>query len=122
MNKELCHQCKERISFGHSLFCEICAVVWFRARSRAVSKTTVRVRHGEILAAKFYSCIDCGNPAAHYDHRDYSKPKEVVPVCRLCNIKRGPAVALPDSLFQKIRRSFTVESWEKHLAIFLFTR
>ena len=29
--------------------------------------------------------------AYDYDHRDYSKPLEVDPVCRRCNQMRGPA-------------------------------
>jgi len=36
-------------------------------------------------------CADCGVPACQYDHRDYSKPLEVDPVCQSCNRKRGPA-------------------------------
>lgn len=36
-------------------------------------------------------CVDCGKPARHYDHRDYTKPLDVAPVCRSCNFKRGPA-------------------------------
>lgn len=37
-------------------------------------------------------CVDCGQQAEHYGHRDYSKPLEVQPVCRRCNFKRGPAL------------------------------
>lgn len=40
-------------------------------------------------------CVDCGNPARHYDHRDYTKPLDVSPVCRSCNFKRGPAHTFP---------------------------
>jgi len=36
-------------------------------------------------------CMDCGLVATCYDHRDYSKPLEVDPVCMVCNKKRGPA-------------------------------
>ena len=35
-------------------------------------------------------CVDCGVPAKFYDHRDYSKPLVVEPVCHRCNILRGP--------------------------------
>ena len=34
-------------------------------------------------------CVDCGTPAANYDHRDYLKPLDVQPVCRSCNCRRG---------------------------------
>jgi hypothetical protein len=37
-------------------------------------------------------CVDCGAPAVFYDHRDYDKPFDVVPVCRSCNIRRGTAM------------------------------
>lgn len=38
-------------------------------------------------------CVDCKRaPAKVYDHRDYSKPLEVEPVCHWCNSRRGPAL------------------------------
>lgn len=36
-------------------------------------------------------CVDCGEAARQYDHRDYRQPLAVEPVCRSCNRKRGPA-------------------------------
>ena len=38
------------------------------------------------------SCVDCGRPATCYDHRYYSMPFEVDPVCSRCNTNRGPAL------------------------------
>lgn len=37
------------------------------------------------------ACVDCGKPAESYDHRDYSKPLDVEPVCQGCNVRRGQA-------------------------------
>lgn len=38
------------------------------------------------------ACVDCKRwPATVYEHRDYSKPLDVEPVCHNCNMKRGPA-------------------------------
>lgn len=37
------------------------------------------------------ACVDCGGIATDYEHRDYSKPLDVEPVCRSCNKLRGPA-------------------------------
>ena len=37
------------------------------------------------------ACRDCGAQAHHYDHRDYTRPLEVEPVCRKCNRRRGRA-------------------------------
>jgi hypothetical protein len=36
-------------------------------------------------------CMDCGKPAKDYDHREYARPLDVEPVCRSCNLNRGPA-------------------------------
>jgi hypothetical protein len=38
------------------------------------------------------ACVDCGEPAIEYDHRDYGRPLDVQPVCRRCNKKRGTAI------------------------------
>lgn len=38
------------------------------------------------------ACVDCGAPATDYDHRDYNRPLDVDPVCRRCNVRRGPAL------------------------------
>ena len=46
-------------------------------------------------------CMDCQKPATVYDHRDYHKPLEVIPVCRSCNLKRGKG---------NFREEFSLES------------
>jgi hypothetical protein len=46
-------------------------------------------------------CVDCGKPATHYDHREYAKPLEVDPVCRSCNIRRGPAKDIAELWIKK---------------------
>lgn len=53
------------------------------------------IRHGVIPNAKTLTCVDCGEPAFDYDHRDYTKPLAVEPVCRRCNQMRGPALVFP---------------------------
>jgi hypothetical protein len=52
------------------------------------------IRHGELKPATEFDCVDCGDPAGVYDHRDYSKPLDVVPVCVTCNRRRGPGKRL----------------------------
>ncbi len=47
------------------------------------------VRAGRIPRAKTLKCVDCNDQASCYDHRDYLKPLEVVPVCTGCNKRRG---------------------------------
>ena len=56
---------------------------------RAVAKA---VAAGVLPAiSKKTKCVDCGKSAKYYDHRDYSNPLAVVPVCCSCNTKRGKA-------------------------------
>lgn len=57
-------------------------------------------------------CVDCDQPAAEYDHRDYKKPMEVEPVCRACNQARGPGLhrdpsecaEKPETIWQRFNR------------------
>jgi hypothetical protein len=50
------------------------------------------IRSGRLLPPKNFICVDCGEPAWGYEHRDYRKPLEVEPVCQACNNRRGPAL------------------------------
>jgi Bacterial regulatory protein, Fis family len=51
-----------------------------------------KVMHAaNIPAAAGYECVDCKRPAFSWDHRYYSQPLEVEPVCARCNTNRGPA-------------------------------
>lgn len=56
--------------------------------SRAVAKA---IESGLLERPGKFSCVDCGRKASQYDHRDYTKPLSVEPVCRSCNVMRGPA-------------------------------
>ena len=53
---------------------------------RAIEKGVLPKLDGSV------ACVDCGKPARDYDHRDYSKPLDVAPVCRSCNLRRGTAL------------------------------
>lgn len=50
------------------------------------------IRHGILLPPNRFVCVDCGKQAEVYDHRDYSKPLDVSPVCRSCNVIRGSVI------------------------------
>lgn len=50
------------------------------------------IRRGELRRPDQFACVDCNKPAQQYDHRDYSRPLDVEPVCRSCNILRGPGL------------------------------
>jgi len=51
------------------------------------------VTGGELpdLTETFVACVDCGARATDWEHRDYSAPLAVEPVCRSCNCLRGAA-------------------------------
>jgi hypothetical protein len=69
----------------------------------ANGRVRMAVKKGELpdLKAQEIPCVDCGARATSYDHRDYSKPLEVEPVCNKCNSKRGPA--LPNEMGGMVR-------------------
>ena len=60
----------------------------------AISAVAKTVKNGVLAPVKTLICVDCGSQAQCYDHRDYNKPLEVVPVCRKCNFRRGSAKPL----------------------------
>lgn len=37
-------------------------------------------------------CSDCDRKASCWDHRDYSRPLDVEPVCHGCNNRRGAGI------------------------------
>lgn len=57
---------------------------------KARSQIFIEVRAGRLISPKKLHCADCGIRAQCYDHRDYTKPLDVQPVCRRCNKARGP--------------------------------
>ena len=57
----------------------------------AGNAVAMAIRKGTLEPASKFRCVDCGDKASDYDHRDYRKPLEVVPVCRSCNLLRGSA-------------------------------
>lgn len=61
-------------------------------KARSITRCAVRV--GFLPHPLDFKCVDCGNPAQCYDHRDYSKPLDVVPVCLPCNASRGRGIPL----------------------------
>ena len=61
------------------------------ANLKAYAAVAQAVKTGDLPKVKSQVCVDCGNQAKHYDHRDYDKPLDVDPVCVSCNLKRGKA-------------------------------
>jgi len=64
-------------------------------KCRAHRSVAVAIEAGLLLPVTMHRCVDCNAPACDYDHRDYSKPLHVDPVCRRCNLVRGAGAGLP---------------------------
>lgn len=67
---------------------------WLSGRQTAASKVARAIKGGQLQRPALFACVDCGNPAKCYDHRDYSRPLDVVPVCLSCNVRRSSAKPL----------------------------
>lgn len=95
---ETCGAQVERNSSAHR-FCFDCtrarAITYSKLTSPFRSAVAREIREGRLPKASQLTCVDCGQPARDYDHRDYAKPLDVQPVCRSCNRKRGPAANHP---------------------------
>lgn len=103
-----CCDCGHDISdrHHHARMCFTCS------RRRAADKTVAfaraavacAVRRGALPRPETRACVDCGGVARDYDHRDYSRPLEVEPVCRSCN-KLRPAAKGSASLAAQAARA-----------------
>lgn len=71
--------------------CGPCSSHFYRVLRSVNAIVSKAKKHGALAPAAGQDCVDCGGPARDLEHRDYSKPLDVVPVCRACNFKRGPA-------------------------------
>lgn len=78
-------------SSGGKRSCVDCEDLRVRAKEVATRKVGREIKAGRMKPATAYNCVDCGAPAKHYEHRNYSEPLCVDPVCRRCNRLRGPA-------------------------------
>lgn len=88
---------------GNSGFkCSECRV--FGGRHAASALVSKAIREGQLKRPAEFACVDCGARAWEYDHRDYNKPLAVEPVCRKCNLNRGPAIPVFACVEGKIGR------------------
>ena len=68
-------------------------------RRRALRKwanmvLNICVNNGLLQHWRGQPCADCAAPAYGYEHRDYFKPLDVVPICLRCNNLRGMSINL----------------------------
>ena len=64
---------------------------YWQGKAHNTVKSAVRRGLLPDLMSGEYACVDCAGVAHEYDHRDYSRPLDVEPVCRSCNKRRGTA-------------------------------
>lgn len=93
--KRICQHCGN--SYEHhrhksaATRCESCREIHCILAGRCSSAVTTAEYNDRLQDPKTMRCIDCGNSANVYDHRDYLKPLSVDPVCNTCNIRRAGA-------------------------------
>lgn len=106
MKRDDCLMCGADIrKTGRLLYCPPCGFdratktkyrkVWVpktdNEMARLITKYAVKV--GFLPHPADFHCVDCKRrPAKCYDHRDYSKPLHVDPVCIPCNASRGRGI------------------------------
>lgn len=78
---------------------------WLGTRA-AQSLVARAVREGRLPHPRGMACTDCGGAAIEYEHRDYNQPLAVEPICRRCNLRRGPARPLRGTLHAVVVRGF----------------
>jgi hypothetical protein len=76
---------------GKRVYCNDCQVRSMNRRSTLTAAVKRAISEGKLLNPSSLKCVDCGKPAFCYDHRDWSKPLDVEPVCRSDNNRRGAA-------------------------------
>ena len=62
---------------------------YMKMRNWAVGVVQMSKYKNLLESASKKKCVDCGNNANHWEHRNYSRPLLIEPVCQSCNIKRG---------------------------------
>lgn len=62
--------------------------------SQAKGKVNYAIKKGILksLRKNIIPCSYCGYRARYYEHRDYNKPLDVMPVCASCNQNLGNAI------------------------------
>lgn len=101
VNVRYCAICDGVIPKGrsHSQYCSLeCSRAIAEARAGIGNAIARHVRTGVLVPAKELTCVDCGSLAREYEHREYLKPFDVVPVCHACNLKRGPAIDVKEAV------------------------
>ncbi len=91
-NSALCYPCSN-----------IRSALMSKRRILAYSAVSSAIQRGALPPAKTQRCVDCGDRAFCYDHRDYRRPLDVSPVCKGCDCMRGPGRPYPSLYHMKLQ-------------------
>jgi len=75
---------------GSPRYCAACRWPAIAVLLANMSKVRAAIKRGDLPPQRTQACVDCGGQATMYDHRDVTQPLAVEPVCRGCNVRRGP--------------------------------
>lgn len=94
--RHVCRRCKTSIQglrVPTAAYCFDCAraVAYDTGAQQARLAVQQAVKRGQLPRPDTQTCVDCGEQAKEYDHRDYGDPLNVEPVCRRCNRLRPTA-------------------------------
>lgn len=108
----VCLSCKEAGNYSNSV-----SAGWaLLGRTDAGVAVAKAVKAGILPAVTACRCSDCGKPATEYEHRDYNKPLDVVPVCKSCNFRRGMAIPVRGGIQKLVRFGFIPYAFKSRVA------
>ena len=87
---------------AQALLCWSCVAISKAHRVDCTTAVSRAVKSGQLADPATLQGSDCEKPARWYDHRDYSKPLDVEPVCAGCNRRRGPGLLPGTPLFDSL--------------------
>jgi hypothetical protein len=96
--EKLCVLCEQNWRDRQSQHCRYCITAnliyrkYGTGQVEAIKAVKREVKEGRMQPPTAFACVDCGEPAVAYEHRDYNRPLDVEPVCRSCNGHRGYAI------------------------------
>lgn len=88
-----CAACKRVLGNQHhsARYCLPCSDAVSDMRKSISKRLRYAIDTGKLKDWRGQKCNFCGESAIGYEHRDYSQPFDVTPICRSCNWKLGPA-------------------------------
>lgn len=93
-----CAACKRVLGHQHhsARYCLPCADSVMDMQKAIAKSLRFAINAGKLKDWRGQKCHFCGEAASGYEHRDYSRPFNVRPICRSCNWKLGPAGKFPE--------------------------